>query len=179
MLKESLPNTIQALKFSSNQMEISAKLDPSRYERVRPLLVKDGRHEISVYFIGSVNEVGEKQILLRLQGSVEVTCQTCFNPMAVAIDSEVALVPVFNDEQAGQLVGEKEPLMLDENAHFEPSAVVEDEILLCIPTANNHTPEECDVSLVAYEPEEIEPAPAKDNPFAALKDLKKNLSSKK
>jgi len=179
MLKESLPSSIQALKFSSNRMEVSAKLDASRYERVNHLLIEGEQHPVMVIFTGSENEVGEKQVDLQIKGEVKVPCQTCFKPMTVYIDSQVTLVPVFNDEQASALSSDKEPLMMDENAHFSPDIVVEDEILLSIPTANNHLQEECDVSLEQYEPEEEIETEQKDNPFAALKDLKKNLSLKK
>jgi uncharacterized protein len=180
MLKQALPLKINAIKFANSEMAVEACLPLLKMDRLRSVLADGSESSVVVEIAGTKDEYGDKVINLSIKGTVFVNCQTCFQDMSLDVNSSVSLAPVFNDEQAGAIPPRFEPLMMDENGQFCPTELVEDELLLCIPSANNHPKGSCKVVLEEYQvkPEAVA-SEKRENPFAALKDLKKNLSSKK
>lgn len=121
-------------------------------------------------------------VRLAVDGKVMLPCQRCFEPMEVPFSSEQDLVLLVSEHQDEQnFAPDSEPVWLDSGEWLNINQVVEDEILLSLPSAPLHAPEDCAVPLddiddiddawaadndVAKDPDE------RPNPFAVLAQLK-------
>jgi len=111
-----------------------------------------------------------------VQGEVktvlDMACQRCFKPVAVAIDSSFVLGLVTTDAEAERLPEELDPVIVGE----EPIKLqdwLEDELLLSLPQFPMHGQDECHAEFKAEPPSLPDDDGTKtDNPFAALAALK-------
>ncbi|MBS3803182.1 MAG: DUF177 domain-containing protein [Oleiphilaceae bacterium] len=113
----------------------------------------------------------------RLRAEVVLECQRCLKPMAAILTSNFRLGLVTSDEQALQLPNELEPFQT-ENFDADIWTMVEDELLLVLPSFPLHERSDCQATdvLESFErdPEAPEPeAEKRENPFDVLADLKK------
>lgn len=112
-----------------------------------------------------------------LEAPVSLQCQRCMESMRSVVTSRFLLGLVTSDGQARQLPRELEPFLTDEfNADLW--LMVEDELLLALPSYPVHDRNECPAKedLEAYEPDgssEGTEEGAADNPFSVLAGLKK------
>ena len=93
--------------------------------------------------------------------------------MSFPIDSTVQLAIIESQEEAELLPSEYEPLVIGHEPLYLQD-LIEDELLLALPIVPMHPKDQCPAGEQEYqadEPDEQEEA-AKDNPFAALADLK-------
>lgn len=98
-----------------------------------------------------------------LRGEVELVCQRCLEPLRIRVDSPVNLGVVSSIEEGDRLPEPYEPLLLGED-RISFADLVEDELLLAIPTIPRHG--HC-------KPAGMEAGKTgQSNPFAALANLK-------
>lgn len=113
---------------------------------------------------------------LFVEGVVVLPCQRCFEPMDVGFSSEQELVLLVSEHQDEQnFAPDHEPVWLESGEWLVLNQVIEDEILLSLPTAALHDPKDCAVKFdddmdVTEELEEAE----RENPFAILAQLKES-----
>ena len=109
-----------------------------------------------------------------LEASVYLECQRCMGSMPVTLASRFSLGLVTTDKQAQNLPKDLEPF-LTEDFSADLWSMVEDELLLVLPSFPLHERNECPAreDLEAYEPEAVQPVkgPA-ENPFSVLAGLK-------
>jgi uncharacterized protein len=106
---------------------------------------------------------------LRLSFHTQVLqkCVRCLEPVSVAIREERQFVFVGSEERAGELDEDLEMAdVLVGSKHFDLAALIEDEIILALPTICQH--EHCDLPM---ELDDMPSAPAKRGAFDALKGL--------
>jgi uncharacterized protein len=119
---------------------------------------------------GGNDRLGHPQLTLSVTGSVQLVCQRCLTPFVFDIVSESILVlasdeasadaidGLLNDDEVEVIVGSKD---------FNVAYLIEDEVLLAIPTSPRH--ELC--------PDQLMPEMSKNedriSPFAVLKGLKR------
>ncbi|MDD3610043.1 MAG: YceD family protein [Halothiobacillaceae bacterium] len=137
--------------------------------RLRELLVHtQGQVEYDLSFC--LDKEGRRLIVGHVRAALPLICQRCLEPFEFPVDAEVTLCPVFTDSEAAALPVELEPCMMDEERQLCLTELVEDELLVRLPTSPRH-PEPC--GLLA--PEFIEPREhdtPSSNPFAVLARLK-------
>jgi uncharacterized protein len=120
------------------------------------------------------DDYGTAYVDVRVQAPLWLVCQRTLEPfvMPVAVDSRLGLIRSEREESA--LPAGFEPLLIAEDDKLNPIDVIEDELLLALPLVpvnpDSELPEE-----VTRPPAEDVPAEERpDNPFAVLRELKKN-----
>ncbi|MCB1735915.1 MAG: DUF177 domain-containing protein [Gammaproteobacteria bacterium] len=108
---------------------------------------------------------------------VSMPCQRCLEPMSIDIDARVHLGIVIAEAQIDRLPTEYEPLLIGEDL-IDPAVLVEDELLLALPLAPRHEPQDCPAweKVSAGSEGGVTPSGAtkstRPNPFAVLASLK-------
>jgi uncharacterized protein len=95
-----------------------------------------------------------------------MTCQRCLSSFAVPVAQETVLLLARNERELARLDAEEPEVVLAETP-LEPSALVEDELLLSLPFAPRHATAECAAAVPASAV-----ATAAEKPFAQLAGLK-------
>ncbi|MEN3294856.1 MAG: hypothetical protein V7642_4109 [Burkholderiales bacterium] len=120
---------------------------------------------------GGSNSLGHPQLTLSMSGSVKLICQRCLSPFEFGIASDSALV--LAEDEAGAdaidaLLDDDEVEVIVGSRTFNIADLIEDEVLLAIPSSPKH--EACPDKLLPDRPEK---ADEKVSPFAVLKNLKR------
>jgi len=170
MITEPLPTTLDVRKAAVRNATLSGVLVLSKLDRLRPLLASDDAH-IEAHFEFDRDEENRAVIALSLTAKVEVSCQRCLQAMPVELSGESQLAIVGNDEQAEQLPGRYEPLIV-EGEMCNLWAVVEDELILSLPFVSYHETNDCKQLLEDYSKPGPEEGAGEDNPFSVLEQLK-------
>ncbi len=114
---------------------------------------------------------------VRVRADLAVQCQRCLETMVHEVDSQTRLVVVSGPEEAERLPDDVDPLLVEED-RLALRSLLEDELLLAIPAAPRHRPEDCKVRLDEVNTRsgpQAEPdteAADAEHPFAALADWK-------
>lgn len=109
-----------------------------------------------------------------LEASLMLECQRCLEPMAWPVKSDVSLAFVEGFDEAERLPEDLDPQLVEESrVRFRD--LIEDELLLALPQVAMHPAEICDaqVNPVIEDGSADTPCPERDNPFAALAELKR------
>jgi len=112
------------------------------------------------------------------QAELGVVCQRCLGPMSIKVDVSFELICVESEAQANELSDDLDPVILDEDGMIHLVDLFEDDIILQLPDVARH--EEGDTACVVGKmeygrlPDNV--PSEKPKPFAALKDLKKDLN---
>jgi uncharacterized protein len=120
------------------------------------------------------DEYGTAYVDVHVQAPLWLVCQRTLEPfvMPVTVDSRLGLIRSEREESA--LPAGVEPLLVAEDDKVSPIDVIEDELLLALPLVpvnpDSVLPEEVTRPPVEAAPAEKRP----DNPFAVLRELKKN-----
>ena len=129
---------------------------------------------------GGTHESGHLQLVVKVNGPVQLVCQRCLQPFGFEIDSTSTLILAKDETQADQI-----EQMLDDDSldvivgskTMNLRDVVEDEALLAIPQAPKHV--QCPAGAVAAavaakqaQAERQEEIAVKPSPFAVLKNPK-------
>jgi len=108
---------------------------------------------------------------------VQLTCQRCLDSLEHEIDSDFELALVGSELQAEQVMESIEPLLIVEGDMLEMQELLEDELLLGLPTVALHAHgEECQVpktrEVIPQDVAEDLSEKKEPSPFSVLKDLK-------
>ncbi len=160
-------------KLASSGAVIEGSVKVSELGRLAQALAEDSG-TVSYCLRFGVTEEGIPSIAGQVEGSVVVLCQRCLEPMELDLRSEFLLGAVDSDERARQLPGRLEPLVLQEDI-VDTAAVLEEELLLCLPFVSYHSQDECKQKVGHQSIEEgAEPvSEERNNPFDVLAALKK------
>ncbi len=131
-----LPQTVEVRTLAAREVALAGVVDPARLTRLSTAIVAVNN---PVVVNADFYRDEEARYVLALQVSAEVlvTCQRCLSTLEQTVTSETQLAVVWTDEQAGQLPPRYEPLVAD--AEIELWEVVEDELLLALPTFSYHS----------------------------------------
>ena len=157
------------------QSECSGTIALDRLPRLKEHLANDaGEVEATLRFF--IGDFGDREISGRVKATLEVPCQRCLEPLAIAVDDQVHLALVKDDEQAAKLRAELDPWICNE-IKLQLAELVEEQILLALPIVCMHSADECQQQLnYASSSAEVEQGTTerRDNPFAILEELKKS-----
>lgn len=118
---------------------------------------------------GGKNRFGHDQMVVKVEGDVNLACQRCLKGVPHTIASETVIVLAKDDDSADEI----EALIDDDaidvivgSAEFDLMYLVEDDALLALPVAAKH--EECPEAGAGRVSEDA----GRESPFAALKDVR-------
>ncbi|MGQ8363783.1 23S rRNA accumulation protein YceD [Glaciecola sp. 1036] len=120
----------------------------------------------------------DAQGLTYFQGNAEVTveliCQRCNEGFSQEIEVEFCFSPVQGDEQAELLPDAYEPIEVNDHGEIDLLQMLEDELILALPIVALHAEEDCKVKSQDMQFGEIPSEQERENPFAVLKELKRD-----
>ena len=166
---DQLPELIDPVVFAERHSHLQGQLSVQRLDRLADFLFdKKGELNVDLQFYKD----GKVPVIEgRLEGHLNLTCQSCLKILLWNVDKFVKIGMVQTIEQADSLAGEFEPLIISDEKMSLPG-IVEDEVLLSLPDYPRHENEclQYEPAEKLVEPKEIEQEP--DNPFAILATLK-------
>ncbi len=142
--------------------------------RLLPLLASsEGSVTFGLAF--STDDEHRPVVDVSVRARLALRCQRCMQAMQLDVDSSTRLAVVSGPDEAERLPDELDPLLVDDD-RLELRSLVEDELILAVPPAPMHQPEECAVKLETWNDDvasDTETSGAeRDNPFEALAHLK-------
>jgi uncharacterized protein len=167
-MSERLPDLIDLWAFVEKKRRIKGSLPLSRMDRLSDLLLNPaGEAQVDLSF-GREDKVAVVEG--RVEADLTLQCQCCLEALPWPVRSEVRLGLASSIDEANRLPDEYEPLLVPDEGVLPVADIVQDELLLAIPSIPRHP--QC----VSPEPDDRSTAAA-GHPFAALAQLKTKLSS--
>lgn len=167
---ECLPEFIDPLALAEKRRQFKGSLPLSKMSGLHDVLLdregeavfelrfeKDGRFAVVTGFV---------------RAELELQCQCCLEAVAWPVDCQVSLGVVRSIDEAGLLPEAYEPLLL-EGETMPLADIVQEELLLAIPSIPQHGRCESAVRLKNKEQKDSPAASERPNPFAVLAELKK------
>ncbi len=161
-----LPDQIEPLGLAEAGRSFHGEISVGSLSRLRDVLVsRQGQLVVELDF--RVDERRVRVLSGHLHGQLVLTCQRCLTAMPYVLDLNFRLGIIAAEEEAGSLPAGYEALL----AAGEPlplAEVIEDEIILALPTIPKHL----DETLCRTGVDSSQFKQEKPNPFAVLKQLK-------
>jgi uncharacterized protein len=112
----------------------------------------------------------------KLDTHVTLICQRCNGELEHSVHVDFCFSPVQGqtEDEHDALPTAYEPVEVDEHGMVNLLQLFEDELLLSIPIVPLHAEEECSVNASDMQFGELEPEQERPNPFAVLKELKRD-----
>lgn len=178
-----LPNLIDPMLLADKNASVEGQLSSSGFDRLADLLFSDVDN-IDVKLLFRKN--GR---LATIEGHISailpLKCQRCLESVEWPVSSDIKLGVVNSLEQANKLPDGYEPLLLFDENKIPLKNIIEDELLLNLPSVPKHQ-DNCLVPKILNKKPEPLPKIARastENSFSILADLKKleihNGSTKK
>ncbi|MCB1785231.1 MAG: DUF177 domain-containing protein [Gammaproteobacteria bacterium] len=109
-------------------------------------------------------------VRVKVSARLALQCQRCLGEMTLDVDSDSLLAVVSGTDEAERLPDALDPLLV-EDAKMELRSLIEDELILTIPSAPLHPAQDCKVKVEDVNARSATaPAPreGEEHPFAAL-----------
>jgi len=165
---------------AETQRILTGKIPLTTMKRLSSLLT-DNAADVVIDLVFGVDESGQANITGKVEAQVFMLCQRCMQPMELQLSADVSLAIVSSDYPTEQLPSYYEPLVVEDET-VPLSELVEDELLLALPSVPLHDPEECQVQETFTTNQgrnkfaAVEAPESKPNPFAVLEQLRKKDS---
>jgi len=174
-----LPVEVDPFKLVEQGRIFEGRIPQGDFPRIKELLCESDNSNDDVKIIEVNLEFTRTDTRLpvirgAIKAELQMTCNRCLEPTDLTIDTAVEVVLVSSDEQAERLQDSFDIWLIEDQNLFLQD-FIEDEILLAMPIVIAH--EDCEPArdlIEALPGEEDVEEQQKDNPFAALKDLKLN-----
>ena len=148
-------------------------MDANSMERLKQSVV-DILDDVDVELRFEIDAQGLTFFHGNLSTRVSLECQRCNEPFDYAIAQSFCFTPVEEGQAVDDIPEAYDPVELNEHGEINLLALFEDEIILSLPLVAMHPPSECKVNKDALSFGEVEPETERPNPFAVLKELKRN-----
>ncbi len=166
-----LSDPLDPIRLAKAGAELEGMLKLSEMERLSTHLFEtEGEAEYTLHFIKE--DGGRYCIRGRVFAQLQLICQRCLDSVEKVIKTDTNLIVVKNLEEARQVPEEFEPFIIDQGVTLK--SLLEDELLLALPTVPRHEIEDCPVKIKS-DPGMYE---AKKNPFVELSKLQVKNRSK-
>jgi uncharacterized protein len=161
-----LPDLIDPFEFAEKKRRIKGAMPLSIMDRVRDIVLNQ-EDEVSVDL--EFKREGRIAVVVgRMDAELALQCQCCLEVLNWPVHGEVSLGIVRSIDEANVLPEMFEPMLVESDDAVALADIVQDELLLAIPSVPQHL--ECGLSKPAAVAE------SRENPFAVLAQLKKNPS---
>jgi uncharacterized protein len=163
-MPERLPSLFDPLEFAEKKRHITGAMALAGMERLRDqVMVAQGEAMIDLQF----GREGRIPIITGLvSADLVLECQCCLEPIPWFVSADVRLGIVGSMDEADLLPPSMDPLLVDSGVDVALIDIVQDELLLCLPTVPQHA--DCGLE----KPDK--PSSGERNPFASLAQFKKN-----
>ena len=105
---------------------------------------------------------------------VSLVCQRCNEPFGYTIEQSFSFTPIKEGQAVDDIPDVYDPVELNEHGEINLLELLEDEIIVSLPLVPMHDEKDCKVTKDDLSFGEIEPDDKQPNPFAVLKELKRN-----
>ncbi len=174
-----LPVDVDPFKLVEQGRQFEGRMPLSDFPRLKDLLYAGESAENDKLVVVDLeftrNETGLAVIKGQIAAEMQMICNRCLDATALKVETQAEVVLVGSDAQAERLQDSFD-IWLVEDQTLVLKDFIEDELLLAMPLVIVH--DECEPArkLIEALPDEefSEEQEEKDNPFAALKDLKLN-----
>jgi uncharacterized protein len=175
MQKVKLPKLLDPVKSAVKRSDYSGVMMSSDMERLSGA-VADIADTIDIEVKFEKDAQGLSFFQGELSTSVSLICQRCNEPFAHSIHLNFCYSPVQgqSQEQIDELPEVYEPVEVNDHGEINLLQLFEDELILALPIVALHAEEDCSVKAADMQYGEIEPADERPNPFAVLKELKRD-----
>lgn len=170
MSYEQLPKKIDPIKFVNHEASLAGTINIEDMTRLSAC-IDGGSPLVNAELKFYRSEQGFRIVEGSCRAQVHLVCQRCLELTEIALETQFALALVSDDERARKIPKQYDALILEEPTIFL-AEMVEEELLLCLPSVPMHFDEQCNNSLLEYQNSEGGEA-AKPNPFEVLAALKK------
>jgi uncharacterized protein len=161
-----LPDLFEPLEFVEKKRRIKGIVPLAGLDRMRDVLLRqDGGVQVDLDFR---QEGRVAAVTGRVETTLVLQCQCCLGALDWPVSSEVRLGVVASIDEANLLPEDFEPLLLDSGPVIALADIVQDELLLAIPSVSQHP--DCNL------PKPEKASGGVEHPFAVLAQLKKNQS---
>lgn len=170
MSDSSIPAYADTRKIFQQEENIIGNLDLDRLPRFRETLANDqGTVSLDLKF----RLVDGKQRLITgsLQAQVNVFCQRCLKPLAIALADDIKLALVKDEEAALRLDAELDPWICEDHK-LDLAELIEEQLILCTPLVSYHDTGNCISQKDYVAGEAATESVTSENPFAVLRSLK-------
>jgi len=162
-----IPKNIDPFKYADQNKVLQGDIAVHMLPRLADIVCStEGEVEVRLEF-----DRGEQRLRVikgELRAVLELTCERCLEPVKKEVVSNFQLGIVISDEQAKNLPGYYEPLLVELDS-MPVYDVVEEELILSLPMFAYHG--DCSAEQIQAS-QEFEEAPEKENPFSVLSGLK-------
>ncbi len=175
MLESPLPNIIEPLKLATKNVRLQGCVDLKSLSRLRADLLPESLSEqasadlqLGLSADGLAIMTGSVRTVLHLE------CQRCLGSMDWPVDAKVSWVFAHNEEAAIHLPASSELILLEEES-VSLFDLLEDELLLSLPSVPLHLEGQCmlpDTSVIQTHQAQSK-GDVKKSPFVVLADFKK------
>lgn len=137
------------------------------------LLEKDGNVQVELEF--STNKSKQRVIIGKLKTSAPVACQRCLDAVQIDLEDSFTLALIRQESDIAKLEDSLDPWICEDHK-LDIAALIEEQLLLCLPIVSTHDDKNCLASLGYNEQKDAGLSDAvsdsSKNPFAILKTLK-------
>jgi len=175
MQKVKLPKLIdpaQSATKRSNYKGVMLSLDMERLSEA----VAEIADEIDIEIKFDKDEQGLNFFQGNLSTKVELLCERCGGRLAHSIQADFCFSPVkeLMDKRTAELPEIYEPIEVNDHGEVNLLEIFEDELILSLPIVALHAEEDCGIKQDEMQFGKIEPEHERPNPFAVLKELKRD-----
>lgn len=122
--------------FAEREAELTGDIELKRLSRLRDMLhAHDGSVRVGVRF--GPSRRGWWPLRLKYEGTLRLVCQRCLEPMDIAMAAESKLGLIESAAAEPLLPDDYEAVLLEEK-RFNPSQLLEDELLMALPLVPKH-----------------------------------------
>ncbi|MBK1673154.1 hypothetical protein CKO35_07505 [Ectothiorhodospira shaposhnikovii] len=168
-----LPELVDPFRLADKSRVLDGVLDLAAMPRLAEALGRPGEGLCRVELCFDRVPSGRPRLSGHVVAELAPLCQRCLEPMALPVDTRFEMQLVQEDRQTAGALGEEDVLVVgDERLNLV--ALVEDELMLCLPVVPLHPEQACEAG---FQPEfngrDVKAAQKEENnPFAVLGRLK-------
>ena len=170
-----IPAYADTRKIFQQEDIISGNLGLNRLPRFSKTLAND-QGLVSLELKFTFGEAKERLIVGSLQAQVNVFCQRCLKPLAIALADDIKLALVRDEEAAQRLDAELDPWICEDHK-LDLAELVEEQLILCTPIVSYHESGDCMTQKDYVTGEDAAESLASESPFAVLRSLKDSDTS--
>ena len=175
MSDSSIPAYADTRKIFQQEDVISGNLGLNRLPRFSKTLAND-QGLVSLELKFTFGEAKERLIVGSLQAQVNVFCQRCLKPLAIALADDIELALVRDEEAALRLDAKLDPWIC-ESHKLDLAELIEEQLILCTPIVSYHESGDCMTQKDYVTGEDAAESLASESPFAVLRSLKDSDTS--
>ena len=175
MSDSSIPAYADTRKIFQQEDVISGNLGLNRLPRFSKILAND-QGLVSLELKFTFGEAKERLITGSLQAQVNVFCQRCLKPLAIALADDIELALVRDEEAALRLDAKLDPWIC-ESHKLDLAELIEEQLILCTPIVSYHESGDCMTQKDYVTGEDAAESLASESPFAVLRSLKDSDTS--